>query len=68
MRKLLLLFFITLLSIPLFAQLEVQEGSFKEVLGFVNINPDPNYQTDDNDLPYAVLKVKTENIKVVVSA
>ena len=62
MRKLLLLFFITLLSIPLFAQLEVQEGSFKEVPGFVNINPDPNYQTDDNNLPFAVLKVKTENI------
>ena len=45
-----------------FAQLEVKSGSFKEVPGFVNINPDPNYQTDDNDLPFAVIKVRTENI------
>lgn len=45
-----------------FAQLEVKSGSFKEVKGFVNINPDPNYQTDDNDLPFAVIKVRTENI------
>lgn len=45
-----------------FAQLEVKEGSFKEVQGFVNINPDQNYQTDDNDLPFAVIKVRTENI------
>lgn len=44
----------------LFAQLEVKEGSFKEVVGFVNIDPDK--QTDDNDQPYAVLKVRTENI------
>ncbi|MBQ2188526.1 MAG: PEGA domain-containing protein [Bacteroidales bacterium] len=61
-RKLLLLLFILIPSIPLFAQLEVKEGSFKEVPGFVNINLDPNYQTDDNDLPFAVIKVKTENI------
>lgn len=45
---------------PLFAQLEVKKDSFKEVKGFVNINLD--IQTDDNDVPYAVLKVKTENI------
>ncbi len=45
-----------------FAQLEVKKGSFKEVPGFVNINPDENYQNDDNDLPYAVIKVRTENI------
>lgn len=45
---------------PLFAQLEVKMDSFKEVKGFVNINLD--IQTDDNDVPYAVLKVKTENI------
>lgn len=61
MRKYLLLF-ITLLSTPLFAQLVVKEGSFKEVPGFVNINPDENYQTDINNLPFAVVKVKTENI------
>ena len=44
------------------AQLEVKSGSFKEVMGFVNINPDPNYQYDDNDQPFAVIKVRTENI------
>lgn len=44
------------------AQLEVKPGSFKIVEGFVNINPDPDYQTDDNDLPLSVIKVKTENI------
>lgn len=42
------------------AQLEVIEGSFKKVEGFVNINIDKMY--DDNDKPYAVLKIKTENI------
>ena len=46
----------------LLAQLEVKEGSFKEVPGFVNINPDENYQRDDNNLPFAVIKVRTENI------
>lgn len=45
-----------------FAQLEVKKGSFKEVPGFVNVNSDPNYQNDDNDLPFAVIKVRTENI------
>lgn len=46
--------------IPSFAQLEVKEESFKEVPGFVNINTDKMY--DDNDKPYAVLKIRTENI------
>lgn len=62
MKKLIILYLLLLLSIPLFAQLEVKEGSFKEVPGFVNINPDDNYQTDDNNLPFAVIKVRTENI------
>lgn len=43
-----------------YAQLEVKLGSFKEVPGFVNINVDKMY--DDNDKPYAVVKIKTENI------
>ena len=51
-----------ILSIPLLAQLEVKEGSFKDVPGFINANPDENYQTDDNNLPFAVIKVRTENI------
>ena len=59
-KKYILLFWILLLTIPLFAQLEVKQNSFKEVKGFVNINTDKMY--DENDKPYAVLKIKTENI------
>lgn len=62
MRKTIILLIALLLSVPIFAQLEVKEGSFKAVPGFVNINSDPNYQYDDNNLPYAVIKVRTENI------
>lgn len=60
MRKLITLLLFVLTSFYLYAQLEVKEGSFKEVPGFVNINVDKMY--DDNDKPYAVLKIKTENI------
>ena len=59
-RKLLLFVLVIFLSVTAYAQLEVKHGSFKEVVGFVNIDPDK--QTDDNEQPYAVLKVKTENI------
>lgn len=62
MKKYILLLFTLIFSLPLLAQLEVKEGSFKEVPGFVNINSDQNYQSDDNDLPFAVIKVRTENI------
>lgn len=60
MKRLLTLFFLLMLSLGAVAQLEVKPGSFKEVPGFVNLDLDK--QTDDNDRPYAVLKVKTENI------
>ena len=60
MRKIVILFFGIFMSLNLMAQLEVKDGSFKEVKGFVNINTDMMF--DDNDKPYAVLKVKTENI------
>ena len=60
MKKYILLLFALILSFPLLAQLEVKEESFKEVPGFVNINTEKMY--DDNDKPYAVLKIKTENI------
>ena len=60
MRKLLLVLVLLFASMASYAQLEVKKGSFKEVVGFVNIDPDK--QTDDNDKPYAVLKVRTENI------
>ena len=62
MRKFVFLLFAIFLYMTAFAQIEVKEGSFKEVPGFVNINPDENYQTDDNNLPFAVVKVRTENI------
>ena len=60
MKNYLLLVVAVLLSVAAFAQLEVKEGSFKEVKGIVNINTEKMY--DDNDRPYAVLKIKTENI------
>ena len=60
MRKLVLLLAIIFISLSAIAQLEVKPGSFKEVPGFVNINTEKMY--DDNDRPYAVLKIKTVNI------
>ena len=60
MKKFLLLLIFIVSSFICSAQLEVKEGSFKEVTGFVNINTEK--MTDDNDQPYAVLKVRTENI------
>lgn len=60
MKKFLFLIITAVLSMPVFAQLEVKEGSFKEVAGFVNINTEMMY--DDNDRAYSVVKVKTENI------
>ncbi len=62
MKRYLLLILSIYILLPGNAQLQVKEGSFKEVPGFVNINPDPNYQYDDNDIPFAVIKVRTENI------
>ena len=59
MKRFLLVLF-AFISINSLAQLEVKEDSFKEVPGFVNINTEKMY--DDNDKPYAVLKIKTENI------
>ena len=60
MRKIIVIAFALFLSSNAFAQLEVKEGSFKEVTGFVNVNTEK--LTDDNDQPYAVLKIRTENI------
>ena len=60
MKKAFISILFLLLSHVVYAQLEVKEGSFKEVPGFVNINTEKMY--DDNDKPYAVLKIKTENI------
>lgn len=60
MKKLTAIILLLLFSLDATAQLEVKPDSFKEVAGFVNINLD--IQEDDNNVPYAVLKVKTENI------
>ena len=60
MKKFYILIFAFLISLGAKAQLEVKSDSFKEVVGFVNINRD--IYSDDNDVPYAVIKVKTENI------
>lgn len=62
MKKVFILITALLLTIPALSQLEVKPGSFKEVVGFVNINDDPDYQYDDNDKPFSVIKIKTENI------
>ena len=60
MKKLSAILFLLFVSFNVLAQLEVKPDSFKEVAGFVNINMEK--YTDDNDVPYAVVKVKTENI------
>lgn len=60
MKRLTAILFLFLLSLSATAQLEVKPDSFMEVVGFVNINND--IMTDDNNVPYAVVKVKTENI------
>lgn len=60
MKKLFLLLSVILLSLNAVAQLQAKEGSFKLVEGFVNINQD--IQLDENDKPYSVIKVKTENL------
>lgn len=60
MRRFLFSVFAMFLSLNLMAQLEVKQDSFKEVKGFVNTNPDK--QIDDNDKPFSVIKIKTENI------
>lgn len=60
MKKITAILFLLFLSFGAMAQLDVKPDSFKEVVGFVNINLD--IQEDDNNVPYAVVKVKTENI------
>ena len=59
MRRLYVLLLILFASLCVKAQISVKEGSFKEVEGFVNID---DKQYDDNGTPYAVIKVRTENI------
>lgn len=62
MKKIIIVVIALLLSLNALAQLEVKEGSFRMVPGFVNTNPDPDYQTDDNYFPFAIIKIKTEGL------
>lgn len=59
MRKVLLLFVALFCSIVGYAQLEVVSDSFKTIPGFVNQNTE--IYDDDNNVLYAVIKVRTEN-------
>ncbi len=59
MKKYLLLLVAFFISTVAFAQLEVKSGSFKEIPGFINQNPE--IIDDDNNVLYAVIKVRTEN-------
>ena len=60
MKRVLLLFVAMMVSVAGFAQLEVKPDSFKEIPGFVNQNPE--IYDDDNNVLYAVIKVRTENL------
>ena len=60
MKKLLLILLIFIGVGRAFAQIEVKSDSFKEVPGFVNLDIDRMY--DDNGEPYAVLKIRTQNL------
>ena len=66
MKKFIYAVLLVFLSLPAFSQLEVKENSFHEVPGFTNTNPDPDYQSDDNYFPFAIIKIKTENIAYLV--
>ena len=60
MKQLHFLLVALVLSTTMSAQITVKPGSFREVEGFINNSRDK--QSDDNDVPYSVLKIKTENI------
>lgn len=59
MKRLALFLGFFVLSLGAMAQLEMKTESFTEVVGFVNIT---DKQSDINGTPYAVIKVRTENI------
>ncbi len=59
MQKVLLVVF-TLISINLFSQINVKEGSFRKIDGYVML--DKKEHLDDNDNPMALIKITTENI------
>ena len=59
MRKYIVLIVTLLLTLNVKAQLVVEPDSFKEVPGFVILDHD---KTDVNDVPFAVIKIRTRNI------
>ena len=59
MKKSLFLLFALWLSVAGFAQISVKEGSFREAGQFFTMKDD---MTDDNYTPFAVIRIKTENM------
>ena len=59
MKKFLLLIF-ALISLNAFSQINVKEGSFRKIEGYVML--DKSEHLDDNDNPMALIKITTENI------
>ena len=58
--KRLLLILLTFMSLNVFAQIQVKEGSFKKIEGYLFL--DKHDHTDMNDAPMAVIKISTEYI------
>ena len=61
MKKVLLVIF-ALISLDAFSQINVKEGSFRKIEGYVML--DKNEHLDDNTNPMALIKITTENISV----
>ena len=61
MKKVLLVIF-ALISLNAFSQINVKEGSFRKIEGYVML--DKNEHLDDNTNPMALIKITTENISV----
>ena len=59
MKKISFLIILFLVSLGIRAQISVKEDSFKEVGQFFTMKED---MTDDNYTPYAVIRIKTENM------
>ena len=59
MKKVLLVIF-ALISLNTFSQINVKEGAFRKIEGYVML--DKNEHLDDNDNPMALIKITTENI------
>ena len=59
MKKVLLAIF-ALISLNVFSQINIKEGSFRKIEGYVML--DKSEHLDDNDNPMALIKITTENI------